>query len=68
MGINPLRERWARGEVASCLWFDIASPVSVEVPVKLPYDAFALVSVSDAAKLMIKAAGDVWGQVFPGRV
>ena len=24
---NPLRERWARGEPASCLWIDIGWPV-----------------------------------------
>ena len=42
MRINPLRERWARGEVASCLWIDIGWPVSVEGLVKLPYDAFVL--------------------------
>ncbi len=39
---NLLRERWARGEAASCLWIDIGWPVSVEGLVKLPYDAFVL--------------------------
>ena len=39
---NPLRERWARGEAASCLWIDIGWPVSVEGLVKLPYDSFTL--------------------------
>ena len=39
---NPLRERWSRGEPASCLWIDIGWPVSVEGLVKLPYDSFTL--------------------------
>lgn len=39
---NPLRERWSRGEAASCLWIDIGWPVSVEGLVKLPYDCFTL--------------------------
>jgi hypothetical protein len=42
MRINPLRERWARGEVASRRWYDIASSLSVELPLKLSYDAFVL--------------------------
>jgi 4-hydroxy-2-oxoheptanedioate aldolase len=39
---NPVRERWARSEAASCLWIDIGWPVSVEGLVKLPYDSFVL--------------------------
>ncbi len=39
---NPLRERWARGEAASCLWIDIGWPVSVEGLATLPYDSFTL--------------------------
>lgn len=39
---NPLRERWSRGEAASCLWIDIGWPVSVEGLAKLPYDSFTL--------------------------
>jgi 4-hydroxy-2-oxoheptanedioate aldolase len=42
MRINKLRERWSRGEVASCLWIDLGWPVSVEGLVKLPYDSFTL--------------------------
>lgn len=39
---NKLRERWARGEVASCLWIDIGWGVSVEALARLPYDSFTL--------------------------
>ena len=39
---NKLRERWARREVASCLWIDLAWTVSVEALARLPYDAFTL--------------------------
>lgn len=39
---NAIRERWARGEPASCLWIDIGWPVSVEALAKLPYDSFTL--------------------------
>ena len=40
---------------------------SVDVAKAAVAKGFALVSVGYAAKLMIKAAGDVLGQVFPGR-
>lgn len=39
---NKLRERWARGEVASCLWIDLGWGASVEALAKLPYDSFTL--------------------------
>ena len=39
---NAIRDRWARGEPASCLWIDIGWPVSVEALAKLPYDSFTL--------------------------
>ena len=39
---NKLRERWARREVASCLWIDLGWGVSVEALAKLPYDSFTL--------------------------
>jgi 4-hydroxy-2-oxoheptanedioate aldolase len=39
---NTVRERWARGEPASCLWIDLGWPVSVEALAKLPYDSFTL--------------------------
>jgi 4-hydroxy-2-oxoheptanedioate aldolase len=39
---NKLRERWARGEAASCLWIDLAWGVSVEALARLPYDSFTL--------------------------
>jgi 4-hydroxy-2-oxoheptanedioate aldolase len=39
---NKLRERWARREVASCLWIDLGWGASVEALAKLPYDAFTL--------------------------
>ena len=42
MRINKLRQRWAQGEVASCLWIDIGWPVSVEALARLPYDSFTL--------------------------
>ena len=42
MRINKLRERWAKGETASCLWIDIGWPVSVEALARLPYDSFTL--------------------------
>jgi 4-hydroxy-2-oxoheptanedioate aldolase len=42
MRLNPLRDRWSRGEAASCLWIDIGWPVSVEGLAKLPYDSFTL--------------------------
>ena len=42
MRSNAIRERWARGEPASCLWIDIGWPVSVEALAKLPFDAFTL--------------------------
>lgn len=39
---NRLRQRWARGEVASCLWIDLGWAVSVEALARLPYDSFTL--------------------------
>ena len=42
MRINKLRQRWAQGEVASCLWVDIGWPISVEALARLPYDSFTL--------------------------
>ncbi len=42
MRINKLREKWSRGEVASCLWIDLGWAVSVEALAKLPYDSFTL--------------------------
>ena len=39
---NAIRERWARGEPASCLWIDIGWPVAVEALAKLPFDSFTL--------------------------
>ena len=39
---NAVRDRWARGEPASCLWIDIGWPVSVEALAKLPFDSFTL--------------------------
>ena len=42
MRINKLRQRWAQGEVASCLWIDLGWTVSVEALARLPYDSFTL--------------------------
>ncbi len=42
MRANKLRQRWAQGEAASCLWIDIGWPVSVEALARLPYDSFTL--------------------------
>lgn len=42
MRINKLRQRWAKGETASCLWIDIGWPVSVEALARLSYDSFTL--------------------------
>ncbi len=42
MRTNAIRERWARGEPASCLWIDIGWPVAVEALAKLPFDSFTL--------------------------
>ena len=39
---NKLRQRWANGQVASCLWIDLGWPVSVEALARLPYDSFTL--------------------------
>lgn len=39
---NKLRERWARRQVASCLWIDLGWGASVETLARLPYDAFTL--------------------------
>ena len=39
---NKLRDRWARGEAASCLWIDLGWTVSVEALARLPYDSFTL--------------------------
>src|SRR5688572_7315818 len=39
---NMLRERWAKAEVASCLWIDLGWAVSVEALARLPYDSFTL--------------------------
>lgn len=39
---NKLRARWARREVASCLWIDLGWAVSVEALARLPYDSFTL--------------------------
>jgi 4-hydroxy-2-oxoheptanedioate aldolase len=39
---DRIRQRWARGQAASCLWIDIGWPVSVEGLAHLPYDCFTL--------------------------
>ncbi|HYC47435.1 MAG TPA: aldolase/citrate lyase family protein [Burkholderiales bacterium] len=42
MRANKLRQLWAQGKVASCLWIDLGWTVSVEALARLPYDAFVL--------------------------
>lgn len=39
---SRLRDKWSKGEVASCLWIDLGWPVSVEALARLPYDSFTL--------------------------
>ena len=39
---NPIREKWAKGEVASNLWIDIGWPVTVEALGRLGYDSYTV--------------------------
>jgi len=39
---SKLRQLWAQGRPASCLWIDLGWGVSVEALARLPYDSFTL--------------------------
>ena len=39
---NRVRQRWAEGRPASCLWIDLGWTASVEALARLPYDSFTL--------------------------